>query len=254
MIKIKRNRPGVAGDSVLPVGSVEQMSGLANENLTWLVAGVAVAVISAVSVGGFIWYKQQTDRSASEVLSEGIRSVTERPADAPPRRPEEIQQAIASFRKVLADYPGSAVAPQAAYLLGNALSDLRDWDGAVRAYQDFLSRYGDHRLLAPLVYQRLAYAYLSQGKIEEAEKTFSTLLKMEGAMNKDQALYELAKIDETLKRPEGALARYQEIMKDYPQSPFAAEASVRIKTLDARKASQSPPVTAPSAPNARPQK
>jgi tetratricopeptide (TPR) repeat protein len=254
MIKIKRNRPGVAGDSVLSVGSSEHMAGLANENFTWLVAGVAVAVISAVSVGGFIWYKQQTDRSAAEVLNEGIRSVTERPADAPPHRPEEIQKAIASFRKVLAEYPGSAAAPQAAYMLANALSDLRDWDGAIRAYQDFLSRYGDHRLLAPLVYQRLGYAYLSQGKTEDAEKAFSALLKMEWAMNKDQALYELAKIDETVKRPEGALARYQEIMKDYPQSPFAAEASVRVKTLDARKASQAPPVATPSAPNALPQK
>lgn len=252
MIKIKRNRPSVVGD--LSVGSVEQMTGLGNENLTWLVAGVAVAVISAVSVGGFVWYKQQADRKAAEVLNEGVRSVTERPPDAPPRRPEEIQQAIASFRKVVTEYPGSAAAPHAAYMLGNALSDLRDWDGAVRAYQDFLSRYGDHRLLAPLVYQRLAYAYLSQGKTEEAEKTFSTLLTMEGALNKDQALYELAKIDETLKRPEGALARYQEIMKDYPQSPFAAEASVRVKTLDARKASQAPPGATPSAPNALPQK
>jgi tetratricopeptide (TPR) repeat protein len=235
------------------LGSAEQAAGLAGENLTWLVAGVAIAVIAAVAVGGFIWYKQQADRSAAEMLNEGMRSVTERVADAPPRRPEEIQKAIASFRKVLAEYPRSSAAPQAAYMLGNGLSDLKDWDGAVKAYQDFLARYGDHRLLVPMVYQRLAYAQLSQGKTEEAEKTFSAVVKIEGSVNKDQALYELAKIDETLKRPEGALARYQEIMKDYPQSPFAAEASVRIKTLDARKAFQTPP-PAPSAPTSPPQK
>jgi tetratricopeptide (TPR) repeat protein len=245
MFKIKRNRPGGAAEPDSLVGSVEQATGLAGENLTWLVAGVAVAVISAVTVGGYLWYKQQTDRSAAEVLNEGTRSVTERPADAPFRRPEEIQKAIASFRKVLAEYPRSSAAPQAAYLLGNALSDLQDWDGAAKAYQDFLARYGDHRLLVAMVTQRLGYAQLIQGKPEEAEKTFSNLLKIEGGLNKDQALYELAKIDETMKRPEGALAHYQEIMKDYPQSPFAAEASVRIKTLDARKASQAPSTAPP---------
>jgi TolA-binding protein len=74
--------------------------------------------------------------------------------------------------------------------------------------------------------------------VEEAEKAFSAIVKMHGALNKDQALFELAKIDERLNRPEGALARYQEIMKDHPQSPFATEASVRIKTLDARKAAE----------------
>ena len=102
----------------------------------------------------------------------------------------------------------------------------------------------------PLVYQRLAYAQLAQGTVEEAEKTFTAITKIPSAPNKDQALFELGKIDEILKRPEGALAHYQEIMKDHQSSPFAAEASVRIKTLDARKASALPAESA--APSAAP--
>lgn len=246
MFKIKKNRPGAMAEPVTLVGSVEQAAGLTGENLTWVVAGVAVAVISAVIVGGVMWYKQQEDRSAADLLHEANRSVTERPADAPFPTPEETQKAIAIFRKVLTEYPRSSAAPHAAYMLGNALGDLKDWNGAVQAYHDFLVHYGDNRLLVSMVYQRLAYAQLSQGKTEEAEKTFSAMLTITGGVNKDQALFELAKIDERMNRPEGALARYQEIMKDYPQSPFAAEASFRVKTLDARKASQAPPAGAPA--------
>jgi TolA-binding protein len=86
----------------------------------------------------------------------------------------------------------------------------------------------------------LAYAQLSQGKLEEAQKTFQTITKIMNAPNKDHALYELARIHEALQRPEGALAYYQELIKDHPHSPYTEEATIRIKTLDAKKAPPSP--------------
>jgi predicted negative regulator of RcsB-dependent stress response len=247
MFKIK-SRKKAEPDPAQLVGSFEQAAGLARENLTWLMAGVAVAVVVSLAVGGFYWKRQQDDRAAAEMLHEVLPAAsTDLPFGSPPRRPEESKKAVEVCRKVLAEFPRSSVAPQAAYLLGNTLSDLKDWDSAIKAYQEFLARYGDNRSLAPLVYQRLAYAQLSQGKVEEGEKTLAAIVKIEGAPNKDQALFELAKINELLNRPEGALARYQEIMKDYPHSPFANEASVRIKTLDTRKATATPAPPAPPA-------
>ena len=138
-------------------------------------------------------------------------------------------------------------------MLGNALSDLKDWNAAAKAYEDFLNHYGDQKILVPLVYQRLAYAQLSQGKVDDAEKAFVTITQIAGAPNKDHALYELARIDEVLSRREGALAHYQELLKDHPRSPYAEEASIRIKTLDAKKTSAPPsptpsPSPAPQAP------
>src|SRR5437763_28965 len=82
--------------------------------------------------------------------------------------------------------------------------------------------------------------WLAGGKLEEAQKSFSAILQITGGPNHDQALFELGKIDEIMKRPEGALAHYQQIMKDYRTSPLADEASVRVKTLDARKSSSAP--------------
>ena len=167
---------------------------------------------------------------------------------APPARPEQLQQAAATFRKVLTDYPRSSAAPQAAYMLGNALSALKDWDGASKAYEDFLNRYSDQRTLVPLVLQRLGYAQLLQGKAEEAEKTFLKIITMAGAPNRDHALYELARINDALNRQEGALAHYQELIKDHPQSPYAEEASIRLKTLNAKKAPP-PPATSAEPPS-----
>jgi len=256
MFKIKI-RKKVETDPAQLVGSIEQATGLARENLTWLLTGILVAVVVSAAIGGMYWKRQQDNRAAAEMLQEVLPTspVFDRPFGNPPRRPEESRKISEVCRKVLEEFPRSSVAPQAAYLLGNTLSDLKDWEGAIKAYQDFLARYGDNRSLVPLVYQRLAYAQLSLGKVEEGEKTLAAIVTIEWAPNKDQALFELGKINEILNRPEGALARYQEIMKDYPHSPFVNEASVRIKTLDARKAATSPPTPpAPSAPSAPPQK
>lgn len=254
MFKIRKNRKESPTDPAHLVDSVGQAARQARENVRWLLAGVAVAVIAGAAAAGFLWMRQEGDRAAADLLHEATRSATERSFMGGPisaRQPEEIKKAVEVFRKILADFPSSSVAPQAAYLLGNALSDLKDWEGAGKAYQEFLARFGTHRSLVPLVYQRMAYAQLAEGRMEEAEKTLTALVQLEGAPNKDQALYELGKINEILNRSEGALAYYQEIVKEHPSSPFAAEASVRIKTLDARKASAPPaePAASPAAPS-----
>jgi tetratricopeptide (TPR) repeat protein len=97
-----------------------------------------------------------------------------------------------------------------------------------------------------MVYQRLGYAYLLKGDADQAAKAWSAAVEVPGALNKDQALFELGKLEESQSRPEGALARYQDLMKTYPNSPFTGEAAVRIKALEAKK---SPP-DAGSAPSA----
>ena len=68
-----------------------------------------------------------------------------------------------------------------------------------------------------------------------------------GTLNRDQALFELARLEESQSRPEGALARYQELIKTYPNSPFTSEATIRTKIMDAKKSQESTPAsTAPS--------
>jgi tetratricopeptide (TPR) repeat protein len=239
MFKIRKERATVA--SPVPMaGSIGHVTDAARENLTWLVAGIAVAVVMAIAVGGYFWMRYQEDRAAEDLFHQGMRPFSQASPNAPLPRPEQMQQAVETFRKVFAEYPRSSAAPLAAYMLGNALSALKDQDGATKAYQDFLARHGDHKTLVPLVYQRLGYTHLAQGKVDEAEKAFQKIATIPGAPNKDHAVYELARIDEMLNRPEGALAHYQELIKDHPQSPYTEEASIRIKTLDAKKAPSTP--------------
>ena len=122
-----------------------------------------------------------------------------------------------------------------------------------------LRRLAHRILLCPrrwLVQQRLAYAYLVKGDRDQAVKAFTGILEIPGALNKDHVLFELAKIEESQSRPEGALAHYQDLMKNYPNSPFTSEAAVRVKVLEVKKSPESPaaaPAPAASAPTPQPE-
>src|SRR3989442_3178077 len=124
--------------------------------MRWLVAGVAVAVLAGAAVGGFLWMRQQEDRAAAELFYEATRHASEPSLTGGPppmRRPEEVQKAIETFRKILTDFPSSSVSTQAAYLLGNPLSVRTDWDCPIKPYQGFLAHYRAHPLLVPQFYQ-----------------------------------------------------------------------------------------------------
>jgi tetratricopeptide (TPR) repeat protein len=113
--------------------------------------------------------------------------------------------------------------------------------------------YGGNQALAGLVQQRLAYSYLLKGDREQAAKAFTAIVETPGALLKDQALYELARLEESQSRPDGALAHYQELIKTYPTSPFTSEATIRTKVLDVKSKGASPPAS-PAAPAAAPSK
>lgn len=217
---------------------------------------LAVLVIAVVALLGVGWYEHRQGQQALELERQATKFYRDRPPDQPARAAANLKQAIELYRRIVDDYPRAPVAPIAVYQLGNALAQANDAAAAIEAYKRYTMAYGTNKTLLGLVYQRLGYTYLVQGDREQAVKAFSAALDVPGALNKDQVLFELGKLEETLSRPEGALARYQELMKAYPNSPFASEAAVRIKALEVRKAPvEGAPASSsaePSAPTVKP--
>ncbi len=211
-----------------------------------LLVGMAVLMLAVAVVGGVFWMDRQASLKAQDLEREATRMFLSRPTGDPKKADELLKKAIGQYRQVLEQYPRSPTAPLAQFHLGNALVQANDLPGAIEAYQKYVVLYGAQPSMVGLVQQRLAYAYLLKGDRDQAIKAFTTILEMPGALNKDQALFELARMEESQSRPEGALAHYQELIKSYPNSPYTNEAMLRTKILNPEKASGSPP--APAAP------
>jgi outer membrane protein assembly factor BamD (BamD/ComL family) len=214
-----------------------------------LLVGLTVLVLAAAVVGGVFWMDRQAAYKAQELEREGTRFLMARSTGDPKNADNLLKQAMAKYRDVIEQYPRTAIAPLAMFHLGNAQVQANDLPAAIDTYQRFLLMYGANPALGELVQQRLAYTYLLKGDREQAAKAFTAIVNSPGALLKDQALFELARLEESQSRPEGALAHYQELIKTYPNSPYTSEATIRTKVMDVKKSMETP---APSPTEAAP--
>lgn len=215
-----------------------------------LLVGFAVLLLAAGVVAGVFWMDRQASEKAQELDREATRLLMARSTGDPKNADTLLNQAMAKYREIVEQYPRTAIAPMAMFHLGNVQAQANDLPAAIDTYQRFLLLYGSNPALAGLVQQRLAYAYLLKGDRDQAAKAFTAIVEGSGSMLKDQALFELARLEESQSRPEGAMAHYQELIKTYPSSPFTSEATIRTKVLDVKsKETPAPPApTTPSSP------
>jgi tetratricopeptide (TPR) repeat protein len=123
--------------------------------------------------------------------------------------------------------------------------ELQDFDSAISAYRAFLEKNPKNDILAGMTYQRLGYAYLAKNSPEEARRAFESVERLAGALNGDQADYELGRIHEASGKKDEAIKHYQEIVSRYPDSLFLAEAQKRLNAMgivDVKPAELNPPV------------
>lgn len=205
-----------------------------------MIAGAILLLIAIGAVAAALWWEHRHNQQAAELERQATRLYLDRPADQLAKADENLKQSVALYRQVVDQYPRSPQAPVALYYLGNALVQANDIPGAVEAYNRFAASYGANKALLGMVYQRLGYAYLLSGDRERATKAFEAALEVPGGLNKDQAMFELGKLEEAQSRPEAALARYQDLMKSYPNSPFSGEAAIRMKALEVKQSPQTP--------------
>jgi tetratricopeptide (TPR) repeat protein len=241
----------------LPVDEAHLVSGLEHwlyglrEYRRPLLVGLLLIVLAGGIVGGVLWYDAQTAGKAEDLQREATLHYLTRPSDDPKKADANLKEAIALYKKVVEEYPRTPAAPLALFNLGNSLLQANEVDAAIDAYKRFIAMYGHNTSLLGLVHQKLAYAYQLKGDRDQAAKAFSTILDIPGSLNRDHALFELARLEESQSRPEGALAHYQELMKTYPNSPFAGEAAIRVKALEVKKSPD--PAPAEPAPPSAPQ-
>ncbi len=234
----------------LPVDEAHMMSWLDHHTLHGsqgfrrsLLAGVVVVVLAAAVVGGVYYVDRQAAQKAQDLEQEAMRFLTSPAANDPQKAEHALKEAIAKYRQIVDQYPRTSTAPLALYHLGNTLVQANDMGAAIEAYQQFLTLYSSNPSMVGLVQQRLAYVYLHKGDRDQAVKAFTRILETPGTLNRDQALFELARLEESQSRPEGALARYQELIKTYPNSPFTSEATIRTKIMDVKKSQEATPAS-----------
>src|SRR5262245_25271038 len=116
-------------------------------------------------------------------------------------------EARSSFQKIVERHPQSIYAPRARFLLGEAYYRESEWDKAIKEFEVFLSFYPRHQI-ADLVQYRLAMSYYDQMKPVEQDQMIT----------------------------QKAMDSLKTLVREYPESRYAADALAKIDICRGRLA------------------
>ena len=229
--------PAVEAAAVL--SSKERFLFFVEENRTLVWGGIILILVLLVVGITLNWLSDQKQERAWELEGKAQSVYLDRPLDDVEKAKENIQKAGSMFQEVLDQYPGTTSAKVSLFLLGNTLMEEKKYEEAITVYNSFVQQYSDDNIIVGIVQQRLGLAHLLNGNREASLKAFDAVLTNAGALNKDQVIFELAKLAESDEKPDEAVDHYKKLMKEFPLSPFASEAALRVKVLAPEESEES---------------
>jgi tetratricopeptide (TPR) repeat protein len=195
------------------------------------IAGVVVC-LAVLGGAGWLWLRAEDARGQAALVA---AAELVQQAEAPQASPQARQKAIGSLQAILAQHGRSSAAPQAAFQLGNLQYQAGDYAAARGAYEIALAK-GAAGSLRTLAASGVGYTW-------EAEKNYGNAVTAYEAVSRsvapqqfyfEEALLDLARAQTLAGKPGDALATYQRLLKDAPDTRRAQDIRARITDLQAR--------------------
>jgi TolA-binding protein len=237
-IKDLTNKSSI-GEPVQFLSSKERFLFFVEENRALVWGGIFLAFAVIVAIVTLSWLSLQKEEQAWEMEGRAQTVYLDRPLDDVKQGQENIQKASAMFKEVLDRFPGTTSAKVSSFLLGNSLMEEHNYQGAIDVYTSLIERNAPDHIFVGLIQQRLGLAYLRNGNRDAAMKAFEAVLTNPQALNKDQVIFELAKLAEADEKVTEAVGHYKTVLQQFPLSPFASEAALRVKVLAPEEANDS---------------
>jgi tetratricopeptide (TPR) repeat protein len=210
---------------------------ISHGQFTVIVVTVVLAV--ALGYGGWRFYIDRQTVEASSSLDTAMKAYQGRIGSAPdPAEPNEpvypdeatrVQDALKKFTAAANQYPKTNPGKLARYYSALCLEDLERHNQALEELKKISG--GSDKELAAMSQYQMAVIYSRTGKPDDAIKMFRALVdKPSVIVPRPLALLELAGALRQSK-PQEAASIYQQIKKDFPDTPLAEQADRGLDSL-----------------------
>src|SRR3990172_3684070 len=197
-----------------------------------IVIGIGVAI--ALGAGAVYFITEKTRRT--ETVWQSLWKINNDLAASAQRQDKEGKERIAAlntaadaYKYIRDNMSSSSATPWVLFQLGNIYYSLKNYDEAVRAYNDFLDKYSSHPL-APIAKQSLGYAYEEKGLLQEAIKQFESISKSNGLIAAQES-WDAGRCYEKLGQTNEAIRLYNRVIELSPNSNWATMAQYRLSTI-----------------------
>jgi len=194
--------------------------------------GGAVLVVAALGLAAWLWLRAEDSRGQA-ALAASTDLVQQ--ADGPQATPDVRARAIASLQAVLAQHGRSSASVQAAYELGNLQYQAGDYAAARGAYEIALAK-GAAGSLRTLAASGVGYTWEAQKNYANAVTAYEAVARAVPPKQFffEDALLDLARAQALAGKPVDALATYERLLQDVPETRRAPDIRAKIAELQAR--------------------
>jgi len=229
--------------------TAETISWAVEHRSTLITAGVAVAVVLALLLGGWAYINYRNQQASAE-LAQAIQKYNApiRPAGAPATpdvlsygsSQERDQACHAEFSRIAKKYSFTESAEVARYFAGVTARDLGENAAAEKDLQEVAgSRYPEIASLAKL---SLAAVYHDTNRNSQAIALYQQLIDHPTvSVGKSTAQFALASLYESMGQPDEARHIYEQMQKESPGTMVSELASQKLQALGAQPQPQPQP-------------
>jgi tetratricopeptide (TPR) repeat protein len=195
------------------------------------IGGVALAVV-VLGLAAWLWLRAEDTRGVA-ALAASADLVQQ--ADGPQATPDARARAIDALQTILSQHARSSAAVQAAYGLGNIQYQAGDYGAARGAYQIALAK-GAAGSLRTLAASGVGYTWEAQKDYANAVTAYEAVARAVPAKQFyfEDALLDLARAQALAGKPVEALATYERVLKDVPDTRRAPDIRAKIAELQGR--------------------
>jgi len=146
----------------------------------------------------------------------------------------ELEEAIEKYDELIEEYPSTSAASFALFNKGNAAFLAEKYDVAIEAYKEFLNRMKTSSPIKEIAQENLIISYIEKkdydSAIKEIKKDFKQSRRDEF---KAKLLFRLGKIYESQGKSEEAIKTYKKIEEEFKETTLSSKASTRLNYLEA---------------------
>lgn len=209
-----------------------EVLGSRGARLGFKIAGVVVVVAVLVLA---VWLWMRTEDARGQAALAASADVVQQ-ADGPLATGDARQKAIAALQQVLAQHGRTSAAPVAAYQLGNLQYQSGDYAAARGAYELALAK-GATGSVRTLAASGVGYTWEAQKNYANAVTAYEALVRQESPRQFffEEALIDLARAQALASKPTDAVATYERLLKEAPDTRRAADVRARIADLQTKR-------------------
>lgn len=215
---------------------------------------VAIVVVIAIAVGGFLALRGRTDDRGQDLLADAMVTLnarvvpatpasTDKPGELPaaatmgalgtyPSEEAKLTAALPKLKAAADAYPDSEAGITARYHYAATLASLGRQPEAITAFEEVGKRAGADSLYGRMASLGKADTQAKSGQLDAAIATWKQLVDSKAAgVPEDAILMELGRAYQSKGSKDEARKTFSQLVEQHPTSPYAGEARAELENL-----------------------